>query len=39
MNRFTGLLSVGVLVPYGDAAEPQAFIDIAPTIGAPLGGA
>ncbi len=35
---FSGLLSVGVLVPYGHDAEPQAFINIAPTIGAPLGG-
>lgn len=35
---FSGLLSVGVLVPYGDDAEPQAFINIAPTVGAPLGG-
>ncbi|MBK7079109.1 MAG: hypothetical protein IPH44_43270 [Myxococcales bacterium] len=35
---FSGLLSVGVLLPYGHDAEPQAFINIAPTVGAPLGG-
>jgi hypothetical protein len=35
---FSGLLSIGVLLPYGHDAEPQAFINIAPTVGAPLGG-
>ncbi len=35
---FSGLLSFGVLVPYGHDAEPQAFINIAPSIGTEIGG-
>ncbi len=35
---FSGLLSFGVLLPYGHDAEPQGFINISPSIGTTLGG-
>lgn len=35
---FSGLLSFGVLLPYGHDDEPQGFINISPSIGTSLGG-
>lgn len=35
---FSGLVSFGVLLPYGHDDEPQGFINISPSIGSPLGG-
>ena len=36
---FGGLISVGVLAPYGNGRELQAFINVVPSIGAAIGGA
>lgn len=35
---FSGLISIGVLAPYGNGREMQAFINVAPSIGAAIGG-
>ena len=35
---FSGLVSVGMLWPYGHEAEPQGFINFSPSIGTTLGG-